>query len=198
MDTKEFLNPNSMLTPGFAGSVAMMISNTLWVQFGLPQRWTGLGLSFALGLLVLAAAGEAPLWRKGIYYMLNSLVIFSMAVGASVLGTAVASPGKSEPEARGAGPGIARFIGVSEALAQPAAERARKSDEVLRQRVATLERENRLLQEQMRMSAKAAALPPALDGHPAAASPPAALPAAAANAQAKNAEKERKFFQTWF
>ena len=76
----DFLKPESMMTPGVAGAITMTISNTLWVQFGLQQRWCALGLSFAFGALVFAAS-RLPVWQRGIYYVLNSLIIFSAAAG---------------------------------------------------------------------------------------------------------------------
>lgn len=77
-----FLNSRSMLTPGIAGAVTMMIANTLHQQFGLAPRWTALGLSFAMSLLVFTDKTVA-LWQRPLVYLLNGLVIFSMAVGAN-------------------------------------------------------------------------------------------------------------------
>jgi len=38
----EFLNPNSMITPGAAGAITMVITNTLCQQFAqLPLNYTG-------------------------------------------------------------------------------------------------------------------------------------------------------------
>jgi len=68
-DVKEFLNPKSMLTPGIAGGVTMMISNTLWFQFELPQKWTALTISFLLGLMVVVA--KAPAWQRLVFWVLN-------------------------------------------------------------------------------------------------------------------------------
>lgn len=80
----EFINPKAMVTPGAAGAVVMLISNTLWVQFALPQRWAGLAISFALGLLVFKyKARQLPVWEKFVYYVVNSLIIFSMGLGAN-------------------------------------------------------------------------------------------------------------------
>ena len=49
----DFLNPESMITPGVAGGITMTITNTLTSQFSLPGRWTALAISFLRGLLVL-------------------------------------------------------------------------------------------------------------------------------------------------
>ena len=87
----EFLNPKSMLTPGMAGAVTMMIANTLWVQFGCTPKWSGIAISFGFGLLVFFASVGAPLWHRMTLYFLNSMIIFSMSVGANVVGTGVSN-----------------------------------------------------------------------------------------------------------
>lgn len=84
-EVNDFLNPNSMLTPGIAGSITMMIANTLWINFGLDPKETALIICLLLGLLVLAEL-KVPLWQKPIYYIINVLVIFSVSVGANVVG----------------------------------------------------------------------------------------------------------------
>ncbi len=78
---QDFLTPEGMLTPGVAGSLTMMIANALAVNFTAPRAWTGLALSFVFGLLVLASTKTVLL--KAVYYVLNSLVIFCVAVGAN-------------------------------------------------------------------------------------------------------------------
>jgi len=80
-----FLTPEAMLTPGMAGALTMMITNALSTNFDTPRAYTGLALSFIFGLLVLIA--ENRWWIKAIYYVLNSLVIFCVAVGANAVGT---------------------------------------------------------------------------------------------------------------
>ena len=82
---KDFLNPNSMLTPGIAGSITMMIANALWVNFGLTPKYTALVLCLLLGMVVLAEL-RAPLWQKSIYYIINVLIIFSVSAGSNVVG----------------------------------------------------------------------------------------------------------------
>jgi len=79
-EINDFLNPRSMLTPGIAGGITMTITNTLWIQFSLDQKWTALAISFALSLLVFRAQ-NIPLWERIIYYGLNALIIFSVGVG---------------------------------------------------------------------------------------------------------------------
>ena len=57
----EFLNPNSMITPGAAGAFAMVITNTLCQQFAqLPLNYTGLAVSFAFGSVVFRYGASIP------------------------------------------------------------------------------------------------------------------------------------------
>ena len=81
----DFLKPESMMTPGVAGAITMTISNTLWMQFGLQQRWSALVLSFALGALAVATA-RIPTWQRAVYCVFNSLIIFSAAAGGNYIG----------------------------------------------------------------------------------------------------------------
>ena len=84
----QFLTPEAMLTPGVAGSLTMMITNALALNFAMPRAWIGLGLSFVFGLLVIAATRS--LIQKAVFYVLNSLVIFCVAAGANGIGTGAA------------------------------------------------------------------------------------------------------------
>ena len=89
---EEFLQPKAMLTPGIAGGVTMLIANALWVAFSLPPRWTSLVLSFLVGLLVFVAKGGVPVWQRAVYYVLNSLVIFSVSIGTNYVGVGLTRP----------------------------------------------------------------------------------------------------------
>jgi hypothetical protein len=88
-DLKDFLNSKSMLTPGIAGAITMLVTNTLHLQFDLPQKWIALVLSFTLGTLVFGDK-TTPLWQRAIFYLFNSLIIFAMAVGTNVAGDSLA------------------------------------------------------------------------------------------------------------
>ena len=88
----EFLQPKAMLTPGIAGGVTMLIANALWVSFALPPRWTSLALSFLVGLLVFVAKGGVPVWQRAVYYVLNSLIIFSVSIGTNYVGVGLTHP----------------------------------------------------------------------------------------------------------
>src|SRR5438034_8228818 len=88
-----------MLTPGIAGGVTMLIANALWVAFSLPPRWTSLVLSFLLGLLVFVAT-RVPLWQRAVYYLLNSLIIFSVSIGTNYVGVGLTHPPAQQSNAR--------------------------------------------------------------------------------------------------
>jgi hypothetical protein len=109
----EFLQPKAMLTPGIAGGVTMLIANALWVAFSLPPRWTSLVVSFLVGLLVFVATTRVPVWQRALYYVLNSLIIFSVSIGANYVGVGVTHP--PAPETRAAEPtaptGARQFFG---------------------------------------------------------------------------------------
>jgi hypothetical protein len=104
----EFLNPKAMLTPGVAGGTAMMIANTIWVQFGVQPRWSGLILSFVLGgLVAVAGTLSIPAWQRLAYAILNSLVIFSVCMGTGYAGYLAS-------EARGASrPAMGTTLGLA-------------------------------------------------------------------------------------
>jgi hypothetical protein len=110
---KDFLNPKSMLTPGIAGGIAMMIANTLWIQFELPQKWTALVISFLLGTLLFLAK-ETPVWQRIIYYLLNSLIIISVGAGTNTIGSGLSKP-MSQPSEHS----IIRHFKISTAYADP-------------------------------------------------------------------------------
>ena len=106
---EEFLQPKAMLTPGIAGGVTMLIANALWVAFSLPPRWTSLLLSFLLGLLVFAAKGGVPVWQRAVYYLLNSLIIFSVSIGTNYAGVGLTHPPARQSNA--VEPGARTFFG---------------------------------------------------------------------------------------
>jgi hypothetical protein len=82
---KEFLNPHSMLTPGLCGGITLLITNTLAAQFAAPPNYTGLGISCLFGLIVFAATSTV-LWLRLVFWVLNSLIIFSIALGTNQIG----------------------------------------------------------------------------------------------------------------
>ena len=81
----EFLNPKSMVTPGAAGAIIMLISNSLWVTFGLPPKWSALLFSILFAAMVVGTY-LAPVWQKGLLVIFNSLIVFSLGVGTTYVG----------------------------------------------------------------------------------------------------------------
>ncbi len=119
---QEFLNPKSMLTPGVAGAFIMFLVNGLAYQFPeMSPRYAALGLSFLVGAAVLSSQdlkGSATI-MKGVYWLLNSLVIFTVGFGSTHLAADAVGP-------QGPGPGASLF---SFAYAQtPAATNTAKAD----------------------------------------------------------------------
>jgi hypothetical protein len=139
-DVNEFLNPKSMLTPGFAGAATMVITNTIHSQFALQDSErapTALVLSLLFGALVFVAEG-IPKWQRVIYYVLNSLIIFSMATGSNSAGTGIsARVGSLIAPAP-----MAAYAGVPAAYA----ETPRNNESVLSRRLETRPREQSVAQ----------------------------------------------------
>jgi predicted anti-sigma-YlaC factor YlaD len=90
----EYLNAKSMVTPGVAGGLVMAITNTCANQFDLTPKWTALALSALLGLFVVGIM-VAPFWQKGLLWVLNALVIFSMAMGTNEAGAKISNPAET-------------------------------------------------------------------------------------------------------
>jgi hypothetical protein len=98
---QEFLNPKSMITPGVAGTLLMFLVNGLCVPFPeLPPRYVALVLSFAIGLILVRSL-DCKLMERGIYWILNSLVIFIVGFGATNLARSATSGGSEQPETAG-------------------------------------------------------------------------------------------------
>lgn len=96
LNLESFLQPNSMITPGVAGGMVTLIANTAWMQFDLPAKWVALLVSACFGFLVLKGL-SASLYTRGIYFLLNTLIIFSMAMGTNTAAVQIAtSPGNED------------------------------------------------------------------------------------------------------
>jgi hypothetical protein len=90
-DMEKFLTPESMLTPGLAGGMTMGITNALAFQFGLiapGPAVIALVLSFLFGLCVFVSSQKSARVVKLLFWVINSLVIFTVAAGSNALGTA--------------------------------------------------------------------------------------------------------------
>lgn len=84
----DFVSSKAMMTPGIAGSATTMITGTLVSIFDLPGAATALGVSFVFGLMVLADKEVAILYKL-VFYVINSMTIFSVAVGLNQAGMAI-------------------------------------------------------------------------------------------------------------
>ena len=83
---EQFLNPNSMITPGAAGAMTAVVTNTLCTQFGaLAPNYTALAMSFLLGAVVFGYG--AAIAARVLYYVINSLIIFVVAHGSNSVGS---------------------------------------------------------------------------------------------------------------
>ena len=78
----DFLSPTGSLTPAVAGALVLLIANTLGAVFGLPRAVTALVLSAIIGALIVAKFRATFLTRLG-YWIVNSLTIFAVALGAN-------------------------------------------------------------------------------------------------------------------
>jgi hypothetical protein len=89
-DLDKFLSPESMLTPGLAGGMTMGITNALAFQFALPTpqpALIALALSFVFGLCVFSAKSNTGRTAvKALFWVVNSLVIFTVAAGSNAIG----------------------------------------------------------------------------------------------------------------
>jgi len=83
--TSDFLEPNSMLTPGIAGGLTVTITTALYNGFGLGFNWTALIVSCILAFLIISSIDkQVKISLKTVYFVLNTLIIFSVTQGASV------------------------------------------------------------------------------------------------------------------
>lgn len=88
---EEFFQSKAMLTPGVAGTTTTMITGTLVSQFGLPGNWTGLAISLLFGLSVWADK-SVPVYQRIIFYIINSMTIFAVAIGINTAGMVINQP----------------------------------------------------------------------------------------------------------
>ena len=82
----DFLHPQSMVTPGLLGAAAMMGTNALCATFSLDEPIVCLVLSLLFGLAAVIRDGR--LFQRVLYYVLNTIIIFSVAAGANSVGLA--------------------------------------------------------------------------------------------------------------
>lgn len=76
----EFINAKAMITPGVAGTSVIMVTGTLVSQFDVPGNWVALITSFLIGTAVWSDE-SVTLPNRLVLYVLNSLIIFTVANG---------------------------------------------------------------------------------------------------------------------
>lgn len=92
-----FVNARGPVGALFAGATVTTITGTLVNLFALPGAWVGLTLSFLIGALFLFDEQVKRLVVRAILFVLNSLTVFSVAVGLNTAGQAAFAPVASEP-----------------------------------------------------------------------------------------------------
>lgn len=85
----------AMMTPGIAGSATTMITGSLVSTFGLPGAVTALAVSFVLGLVALGDS-TVTIPYKIIFYIINSMTIFTVALGLNHAGMSIIQSDKPE------------------------------------------------------------------------------------------------------
>ncbi|MGE4551977.1 MAG: hypothetical protein AB7D57_02630 [Desulfovibrionaceae bacterium] len=80
---QNFLQPQSMLTPGIAGALVLTISLPVTACIGIKFNWVALALSFLIAILIIQQGKIKSLSLQGISYtVLNALIIFASCTGA--------------------------------------------------------------------------------------------------------------------
>jgi hypothetical protein len=96
-DKSEFFSPASSITPSASGAVVVTASLALADTLGMSVKWIALAMSALLGLLlVLSIAEPSTKALKVLYWVFNSLMVFSVSIG---LGISVDSPQTRPPKA---------------------------------------------------------------------------------------------------
>jgi len=83
----EFIKSKPMLASGILGATTTMITGAMASQFGLPGNITALVVSFILCTLVFTDQ-SLPYLQRGIFYFINSMIVFTTAVGINAAGVA--------------------------------------------------------------------------------------------------------------
>ncbi|ODR93790.1 hypothetical protein AUC70_09065 [Methyloceanibacter stevinii] len=82
----DFLHTQSMITPGAAGGLTLTITNTVGNVFHLPLGYVALGVSALFGVVILAVTATAPVWQRCAFFVINTLIIFCVAMGSNAAG----------------------------------------------------------------------------------------------------------------
>ncbi len=76
----EIISPKAVWQPYLVGITVMGIANTFWFYFAIQQKWSALTVSFLFSLIIVENYSLKYL-SKLTYFILNGLIIFSMAMG---------------------------------------------------------------------------------------------------------------------
>jgi len=88
----EFINPKSMVTPGVAGSLMMFLANGICMQFPeMAFRYVAISLSFLLASVILSIK-ELQFFQRLAFWVVNSLIIFTVGVGSSNIAANMTAP----------------------------------------------------------------------------------------------------------
>jgi len=93
---EEFLNPRSMVTPGVAGGLTMIIANSITYHFHIKLAFVGLFVSCLFSLIAIYSA-KMDIFQRLVFFVLNSLVIFAMALGSNAAGINILSEKQKPP-----------------------------------------------------------------------------------------------------
>lgn len=81
--SNEFFDPKSTLTPAIAASLVVFVSASLYKVFPeIEFRYLAVSLSFLFGAVVTFGKINGKLSEAIFYWLVNSVVIFSIGVGA--------------------------------------------------------------------------------------------------------------------
>ena len=152
---QDFINPKSMLTPGLAGGLVMIVVNGLTSAFPeLPPRYLALAFSLLIALIVISSKEfkEVKLLLKSVYLLFNGLIIFAVGFGTANL-AADAATGLKAGEVRGG----AAIEWVSLAHAQPPESSTGRPNQPLtteeaarlKKKLERLKRENKMLKKEI-------------------------------------------------
>ena len=83
----DFLTAPPSLSPLIAGVTTTTITGTLASQFLLPANWVAIITCLILSLLVTMEKG-IPFYQRFLYYLINSVTIFTVSMGINAAGIA--------------------------------------------------------------------------------------------------------------
>lgn len=130
--TIEWLTPNSPATPSALGAIIVTVSFPFAEALDISFKWVALIISLFVGALIALSIAQ-PIARplRSLYWIFNSLLVFSVALG---VGISVDSPPPPPPplltdlfkltESTHVDPKVAfpyNFLGIDSAFAQAAA-----------------------------------------------------------------------------